>query len=651
MALRSSSAKFHVLLLVTLALSLCIPSFGQSENATVSGTITDPTGAAVTGAQVKLTNVNTGITAATPSNETGLYVFPVVRPGQYRMVVEKQGFRQIVLTDLTVNVQDALSRNFKLQLGVVGESVTVSGDVNKVNTQDASVSTVVDSQFVENMPLNGRSFQSLIYMTPGVAITPSDIYGLGQFSTNGQRTDTNYFTIDGVSANFGGAPNGGVGSTLGGTSPALTSGGGTNGMVSVDDMQEFRIQTSSYAPEFGRSPGAQIAIATKSGTNRWHGTASEYLRNDVFDARNYFNNAGPSQDIYGNPVPAEAKPPLRQNDFGGTVGGPLWKDRTFFFFSYAGLRLLLQRAGDAPYGVRTSLTAFESALSAFDASATAHGGPSLLVLDPGDAYRAPMRRRSLRTSPCGKTLRCDRPARRHRRARTSAFAPGRHAHHRRRVGAERPGGGRPGLRPAHRVGVGAERLHLTSSSTIARGLLTIPTSPPPRSKRWASPSRSRSSAIRSRATRLRLRRAAHRASLGAQRDGGRGRRSEDNPGLTSTSVASSVCWRWQGCSSWFEIDSRPSRNGCSQLFWPQRRLHFSLSKLLGGSDVHCVTPTLGVAHRGRRRAGCLLPRRLRGIARALAVVRPAHLGRRSRPPCSPSRCWWSTSSSARRCRS
>ncbi|MGO9404257.1 MAG: TonB-dependent receptor domain-containing protein [Terriglobales bacterium] len=339
MALPGSSPKFHVLLLVTLVLSLCIPSFGQSELATVSGTITDPTGAAVTGAQVKLTNVNTGITAATPSNETGLYVFPVVRPGQYRMVVEKQGFRQIVLTDLTVNVQDALSRNFKLQLGVVGESVTVTGDVNKVNTQDASVSTVVDSQFVENMPLNGRSFQSLIYMTPGVVITSADFYGLGQFSTNGQRTDTNYFTIDGVSANFGGTPSGGVASTLGGTSPALTSGGGTNGMVSVDAMQEFRIQTSSYAPEFGRSPGAQIAIATKSGTNRWHGTASEYLRNDVFDARNYFNNAGPSQDIFGNPIPAEAKPPLRQNDFGGTVSGPLWKDRTFFFFSYEGLRL------------------------------------------------------------------------------------------------------------------------------------------------------------------------------------------------------------------------------------------------------------------------------------------------------------------------
>lgn len=342
MALPACFPKFYVLLLATLVLSFCIPSFSQSENATLSGTITDPSGATVPGAQVKLMNVNTGSTATVPSNESGLYVFAAVHPGQYRMVVEKTGFRQIVLTDLTVNVQDGLSRNFKLQLGVVGESVTVSGDLAKVNTQDASVSTVVDSQFVENMPLNGRSFQSLIYATPGVFITTSDDWGQSQFSTNGQRTDANYFTIDGVSANFGGtsgamAP--GVGQTLGGTTPAMTSGGGTNSLVSVDAMQEFRIQTSSYAPEFGRQPGAQISIVTKGGSNKWHGTASEYLRNDVFDARGYFDNAGPGLDLYGNPIPPSPKPPLRQNDFGGTVGGPIWKDRTFFFFSYEGLRL------------------------------------------------------------------------------------------------------------------------------------------------------------------------------------------------------------------------------------------------------------------------------------------------------------------------
>src|SRR5208337_398341 len=349
MALPSSSPKFYVLLLVTLVLALCIPSFGQSENATLSGTITDPSGAAVTGAQVKLTNVNTANTATTPSNETGLYVFPAVHPGQYRMTVEKPGFRQIVLTDLTVNVQDALSRNFKLQLGVVGESVTVSGDVAKVNTQDASVSTVVDSQFVENMPLNGRSFQSLIEMTPGVVPTASGSNAPGQFSVNGQRSDANYFTIDGVSANFGAGISSSNGQSIAGLAPALTTGGGTNGLVSVDDMQEFRIQTSSYAPEYGRMPGGQISIVTKSGTNRWHGTAYDYIRNDFFDARNYFNQ------------PPEPQPALRQNDFGGTVGGPIWKDKTFFFFSYEGLRLLQPNTEDGYFLMPASRTQVSAA--------------------------------------------------------------------------------------------------------------------------------------------------------------------------------------------------------------------------------------------------------------------------------------------------
>ena len=289
MALPSSSPKFHVLLLVTLVLSFCIPAFSQTETATVSGTITDQTGAAVPGADVKLVNVLTGITATTKSNGTGLYVFPTVRPSQYRMTVEKPGFRQVVLTDLTVNVQDTLSRNFKLQLGVVGESVTVSGATETVNTQSAAVSTVVDSQFVENMPLNGRSFQSLIFLTPGITITPS--YSGGQFSVNGQRTDANYVTVDGVSANFGITLGGGAGNF--GEGVAYNAAGGTNGLISVDAMQEFRIQTSTYAPEFGRSPGAQISIASKGGSNQWHGTAYDYLRNDLFDARNYYNNVGP----------------------------------------------------------------------------------------------------------------------------------------------------------------------------------------------------------------------------------------------------------------------------------------------------------------------------------------------------------------------
>src|SRR5208283_2907895 len=186
------------------------------------------------------------------------------------------------------------------------------------------------------MPLNGRSFQSLIFMTPGVIIaTGATGDNAGQFSVNGQRTDANYFTVDGVSANFGTGTNVGQGSFC--TLPGFTALGGTNGLVSVDAMQEFRIQTSTYAPEYGRQSGGQISIVTKGGTNKWHGTASDYLRNDDFDARSYFDFATPNNGLSANPLP---KPALRQNDFGGTFSGPIWKDKTFFFFSYEGLRLL-----------------------------------------------------------------------------------------------------------------------------------------------------------------------------------------------------------------------------------------------------------------------------------------------------------------------
>ena len=168
----------------------------------------------------------------------------------------------------------------------------------------------------------------------GCSASPPTNEGPGQFSVNGQRSDANYFMVDGVSANFG-VQVGPLGQALGGAIPAFTSQGGTNGFVSVDDMQEFRIQTSSYAAEFGRTPGAQISIVTKSGTNQFHGTAFDYLRNDFFDARNYFD------------APPLPKPPLRQNDFGGTFGGPIVKNKTFFFFSYEGLRLRLpQTASD-----------------------------------------------------------------------------------------------------------------------------------------------------------------------------------------------------------------------------------------------------------------------------------------------------------------
>jgi hypothetical protein len=308
----------------------------QSDTATISGRVTDQTGDVLVGAHVNATNVETGVGVSTLTNIEGVYVLPDLRPGAYRLVVEKEGFRKIILSDLTLNVQDAVGRNFTMQVGPANESITVAAGREEFDLSPA-VSTVVDQQFVDNLPLNGRSFQSLIQLTPGIVVTPAAQGMEGQFSVNGQRSNANYFTVDGVSANFGTSISVTLGQSLGGSLPALTISGGTNSFVSVDAMQEFRIQTSTYAPEFGRSPGTQISIVTKSGTNQFHGTTYDYLRNDIFDARNYFNQ------------PPQPKPPLRQNDFGGTLGGPILKNRTFFFFSYEGLRLRQPQTASADF--------------------------------------------------------------------------------------------------------------------------------------------------------------------------------------------------------------------------------------------------------------------------------------------------------------
>jgi hypothetical protein len=304
----------------------------QTETATISGLVTDPSGAAVTKAEIVIRNVDRGTTMQASSNDSGRYALPAVPPGRYQMTLRKPGFKQVDLLGVIVNVQDHIQQNFSLQVGSASESVTVEGLSENINVQDASVSTVVDRQFVENLPLNGRSFQSLIELTPGVVVSPSTIGDEGQLSVNGQRTDTNYFTVDGVSANIA---TGSIGSSTlyraaGGSLPGFSVLGGSNNLVSVDAMQEFRIQTSTYAPEYGHSPGAQISIITRSGTNELHGTVFDYLRNDKLDANDWFANSL-----------SLTKPAEKQNDFGGVLGGPLKKDRTFFFFSYEGLRLRL----------------------------------------------------------------------------------------------------------------------------------------------------------------------------------------------------------------------------------------------------------------------------------------------------------------------
>jgi hypothetical protein len=317
----------EVSFLLILSLLCVAPVMAQSPNATINGIVLDPSGAAIAGAEVVVVNDATGVQYRTRANGEGIYVVPNLPPGSYRIQVSNRGFKTIIKPDIVIHVQDALAINFTLPIGAASEIVTVQGGAPLVNTESAAVSTVIDRQFVENLPLNGRSFNTLLQLTPGVVIVPSNADASpGQFSVNGQRTNANSFQVDGVSANFGSGTQ--SQEQLAGGAQAFNAYGGTSSLVSVDAMQEFRIVTSTFAPEYGRTPGGQVNIVTRSGTNQFHGDAFDYFRNDVLDANDWFLNRA------GKPRSAE-----RQNDFGGVFGGPILQDKTFFFFSYEGLRL------------------------------------------------------------------------------------------------------------------------------------------------------------------------------------------------------------------------------------------------------------------------------------------------------------------------
>ncbi len=269
-------------------------------------------------------NTYTGVRYEDTTNKEGFYSFVAVKPGTYEATVQAAKFRTLTQRAIVLTVDERASLDFTLQVAIVAQSVTVNSQPPLLNSTDPAVSTLVDQRFVQNMPLNGRTFQSLIALSPGVVFVAAQNAQSadmsGQFSVNGQRSSANYFTIDGVSANFGvpQAPN--LGQGLAGSIPALDIAGNTTGLLSVDAMQEFRVLTSTYAPEYGRTPGGQILIVTRSGTNEFHGTGFDYLRNDIFDARNFFNM-----------VP-QPKPPLRQNDFGATLGGPIFEKQDLFLF-------------------------------------------------------------------------------------------------------------------------------------------------------------------------------------------------------------------------------------------------------------------------------------------------------------------------------
>jgi hypothetical protein len=303
-------------------------SAAQSPSGAISGMVVDPTGATIAGAEIVVVNDATRVQYPGKTNDEGIYVIPNLPPGAYRLQVSKVGFKTIIKPDVVLNVQDALAINFTLPLGAISEIVTIEGGAPLVNTESGSVSTVIGQELIEKLPLNGRSFNTLLQLTPGVVIAPSGPSNQGQFSMAGQRTSANNFLVDGVSANFGVSPLASLGTSGSGSAQAFSALGGTSSLVSVEALQEFRVETSSFAPEFGHTPGGQVLLTTRGGTNDLHGGIYEYFRNDVLDANDWFaNQAGKS------------KAPERHNDFGAYLGGPIKQDQTFFFASYEGVRL------------------------------------------------------------------------------------------------------------------------------------------------------------------------------------------------------------------------------------------------------------------------------------------------------------------------
>ncbi|HMG36895.1 MAG TPA: carboxypeptidase regulatory-like domain-containing protein [Blastocatellia bacterium] len=303
------------LVLFTSVLTLSFPALAQST-ATIQGTVADQSGAVVTGAKVILRNQGTGAEREAITDSKGAYQVAGLPVGVYRVEVRADGFQAQVINDVTLEVSQTAVQNFQLKVGGVAQEVTITGDAPVLETTTVTVGQVINSKTVQEIPLNGRHFVDLGLLIPGSVTPPQNgfltapLRGQGSFAFNtaGNREDTVNFMINGVNLNDM-------------VQNQITF------QPSINTVQEFKVDNSTFSAEFGRNSGAIVNIATRSGTNNFHGEAFEFFRNDVLDAANFFDLK---------------KPPFKRNQFGAALGGPIVKDKTFFFFSYEGLR---QRQG------------------------------------------------------------------------------------------------------------------------------------------------------------------------------------------------------------------------------------------------------------------------------------------------------------------
>ena len=306
-----------IVLLLLFALALPMQTLAQVDQGSISGTVKDTSGGSIAGASVTLTNDDTGVTQTMTTNGLGDYIFAPIKIGRYSLTAEFKGFQKVQQKNVTVDVQQKVLVDITLPPGASAETVVVNEAPPALQTQDASVGQVIEEREVKSLPLNGRNFTFLAQLSAGVTQDQADTRGLGNsgsFAANGLRPAQNNYLLDGLDNNAN------LVDFLNGTAYAVRP--------PVDAIQEFKVETNDYSAEMGRSAGAVLNATIKSGSNAYHGSAWEFLRNDKFDAANFFENSG-----------GLAKGEYRQNQFGATFGGPIKRDKTFFFMDYEGTRI------------------------------------------------------------------------------------------------------------------------------------------------------------------------------------------------------------------------------------------------------------------------------------------------------------------------
>src|SRR5436190_6265592 len=310
--------RFHVLAIVFSLITALARMGAQTTTGSIVGTVSDPSGAVISGANITVANIDTGIAVKAMTDSTGNYVVTPLAVGRYSVTVEAAGFKKSVRTDITVNVQDRVRVDVPLEVGAVTDTVEVQASAPLLQTDTSYLGQVVESQRIVDLPLNGRYFSRLAILTAGTAPTPAGARDekTGGFSSNGVRPYQNNYLLDGVDNNSMSEDMVNQASYVVGPPP--------------DAIAEFKVQTNSMSAEFGRSGGAVLNVTIKSGTNQLHGTVYEFLRNSALDAKNFFDS------------PTDPIPPFKLNQFGFSTGAPIVKNRTFFFFDYQGTR---QRTG------------------------------------------------------------------------------------------------------------------------------------------------------------------------------------------------------------------------------------------------------------------------------------------------------------------